>query len=145
LRAAPGHVDPSARRLIERARQAGWQVLTVPGARGQAPLRFFFDGAGRYAYERTLPLGLREQVVCDGTTLLHLYPDLGLGARRTVSRFHRAGLSGLLPWLPPPAEDMARGADLVLVDAHTVAVVPHKIVTPQDSPMGADYHVHLVF
>ncbi|HZY87780.1 MAG TPA: VIT domain-containing protein, partial [Gemmataceae bacterium] len=125
LQAAPGHIAPAARRLIEQARQGGWQALTLSAAKGQAGPTLVFDGRGRYACERTLPMGLREQVVCDGTTLLHLYPELGVGARRTVSRFHRAELLALVPWLVPPAEDLARGADLEAVDAHTVAVVPH--------------------
>ncbi len=125
LRAAPGHIDPAARRLIERARQGGWQALNLARAKGQAGPILLFDGQGRYAWERTLPMGLREQVVCDGPTLLHLYPELGVGARRTVSRFHRAELLAAVPWLVPPAEDLARGADLVAVDDHTVAVVPH--------------------
>ncbi|HZY87406.1 MAG TPA: hypothetical protein VFE78_21395, partial [Gemmataceae bacterium] len=126
LRAAPGHIAPAARRLIEQARQGGWQALTLSAVKGQVGPTLVFDGRGRYACERTLPMGLREQVVCDGTTLLHLYPELGVGARRTVSRFHRAELLALVPWLVPPAEDLARGADLEAVDARTVAVVPHK-------------------
>ena len=36
-----------------------------------------------------------------GQTLLHLYPDLGIGARRTVSRFHRADFARLVPWALP--------------------------------------------
>jgi ferric-dicitrate binding protein FerR (iron transport regulator)/predicted Zn-dependent protease len=125
LKAAPGHIDPAARRLIEQARQGGWQALTLSAAKGQAGPTLVFDGQGRYACERTLPMGLREQVVCDGATLLHLYPELGVGARRSVSRFHRAELLDVVPWLVPPAEDLARGADVVAVDDHTVAVVPH--------------------
>ena len=39
-----------------------------------------FDATGRYRYERTLSSGLRERVLCDGTTLWHAYPDLGLSA-----------------------------------------------------------------
>jgi ferric-dicitrate binding protein FerR (iron transport regulator)/tetratricopeptide (TPR) repeat protein len=125
LRAAPGHIDAAARRLIERARQGGWQALALAAGKGRAGPTLVFDGQGRYACERTLPMGLREQVVCDGTTLLHLYPELGVGARRAVSRFHRAELLEVVPWLVPPAEDLARGADLVAYD-HTVAVVPHR-------------------
>ena len=53
-----------------------------------------FDGTGRYRYERTTSAGLREQVVCDGTSLWHIYPELGIGARRTLSRFHRRSLRG---------------------------------------------------
>ena len=142
----PGTIAPEARRLIDRARTASWQTLTLPGGPSFPEIRIVFDGQGRYRYERTLPLGLREEVVCDGTTLLHLYPELGLAARRTVSRFHRAEMASLFPWLPLPAEDLARGADLIAVDAHTVAIVPH---TPRnDTPSEKDavsYRQHLVF
>jgi ferric-dicitrate binding protein FerR (iron transport regulator) len=124
LSALPGRIDPAARSLIDRARAARWQSLTLSRKDGTAALTFAFDGAGRYAYERTLPLGLREQVVCDGTTLLHLYPDLGIGARRTVSRFHRADLAALVPWMLPPAEDLARGRDVERIDERTVALSP---------------------
>ena len=85
-----------------------------------------FDGTGRYRYERTTSAGLREQVVCDGTSLWHLYPELGIGARRTLSRFHRRDFARLVPWALPPAEDLAHGADLVSVDERTVAIVPWR-------------------
>src|SRR5262249_40192560 len=78
-----GRIDQSARKLIEDARRAGWRTLTAAG------LAITFDGTGSYSYERTLPPGIRERVICDGKTILHLYPDLGIGARRAVSRFHR--------------------------------------------------------
>src|SRR5205085_1314188 len=75
----PGRIDPAARKLIDRARAAGWQTLTVVAKDDKPAFTLTFDGAGHYAYQRTLPSGLREQVVCDGRTLLHLYPDLGIG------------------------------------------------------------------
>ena len=124
LAEAPGHIDPNARRLIEQSRRPRWRTLTLAGNKDKPDLQFHFDGAGRYVYEQTLPLGLHERVVCDGATLWHLYPELGLAARRTVSRFHRAEVAGLTPWALPPAEDLARGADVEAVDAHTVALVP---------------------
>src|SRR5262249_25924251 len=108
---------------------AGWQALTIPNA-----FTLLFDGRGWYAYERALPLGLREQVVCDGRTLLHLYPELGIGARRTVSRFHRAELLRAIPWLVPPAEDLARGADVKYIDEHTIAIVPPGLKSTPSEP-----------
>ncbi|HMC64729.1 MAG TPA: hypothetical protein VKI65_07305, partial [Gemmataceae bacterium] len=132
LRVAPGRIEPAARKLIERARSAGWQALTIPNA-----FTLFFDGRGRYAYERVLPLGLRERAVCDGATLLHLYPELGIGARRNVSRFHRAELLRAVPWLVPPAEDLARGADVKYIDEHTVAVVPPGLESTPREPGGS--------
>ncbi len=124
-----GHIEPAARKLIDRARSAGWQTLTIADKNGQSLLAITFDGAGRYAYERTLSNGLKERVVCDGQTLLHLYPDLGIGARRTVSRFHRAELAAVLPWLLPPAEDLAHGSDVAAGDEHTVVLRPRGAAT----------------
>ena len=50
---------------------------------GEQPGRLFysidFDGTGRFRFERTTGTGLREQVICDGANLWHLYPDLGIG------------------------------------------------------------------
>ncbi len=123
--AAPGRVDPRARHLIETARRGGWSAVSTADGDGQTAFTLVCDASGRYLYQRTLPSGLVERVVCDGKTLLHLYPELGLGARRTVSRFHRAEFAALVPWLVPAAEDLARGADVSYLDAHTVAVVPH--------------------
>jgi tetratricopeptide (TPR) repeat protein len=118
----PGRIDLAARRLINRARAASWQkvALAQPGG-----FRIILDGAGRFIYDRLLATGLREQVVCDGTTLWHLYPDLGLGAGRRFSRFHLADFARLVPWVLPAAEDLARGADLRCVGPRTVAVLPH--------------------
>lgn len=127
LRSSPGTIDPAARRLIERARSAGWQILTMAGEKGDAEVRVLFDGAGRYRWEQTLSSGLCEVVICDGRTLWHLYPEIGLAARRNVSRFHRAQLAGMFSWLPAPAEDLACGADLVLVEPRTVSIVPHPL------------------
>jgi ferric-dicitrate binding protein FerR (iron transport regulator)/tetratricopeptide (TPR) repeat protein len=118
----PGRVDPGARQLIERARAFGWRSATIPGS----GLTVVFDGLGRFVYERRLPTGLREQVLCDGRTLWHLYPELGIGARRVFSRFHRAEFTLQVPFVLPPVEDLAHGADLRCVNEHTVAIVPRR-------------------
>ncbi len=138
LAALPGRVDTAAHALVDRARAAGWQTRTVSDRAGKPVLTFTFDGAGRFAYERTLPPGLREKVVCDGKTILYLYPDLGVGARRTVSRFHRAELARLVPWALPPAGDLARGHDVTALDERTVAVDPRGAAaarTPEGKPV----------
>src|SRR5262249_8118741 len=119
---ATGSIDPAARKLIDKARSAGWRVLTTDaGTRGLTPpAPLVFDGAGRYGYEQTYPTGLEERIVCDGKTVLHLYPDLGLGARRAMSRFHRAEFASVVPWVLPPVEDLGRAGDLKCIDEHTV-------------------------
>jgi hypothetical protein len=140
----PGSIDPAARRLIDRARSLGWQTLTLADKDGKPRFALTFDGRGHYRYEQTLSLGLRELVVCDGQTLLHLYPEIGIGARRTVARPHRAALSGLVPWVLPPAEDLARGVHLHALDERTVAVVPAE--TRGDDGKPAPYLcIHLLF
>ncbi len=58
--------------------------------------------------------------------MLHLYPDLNLGARRSVSRFHVQRLNQTVPWMLSRPEDLARGADLKAVDDQTVALIPHN-------------------
>jgi hypothetical protein len=95
---------------------------------------------------------MRELVVCDGKTLLHLYPDLGVGARRTVSRFHRADFSDLVPWVIPSAEDLAQRADLRMIGERTVAIVPHGVEAKEPPPTFVGpvqpvryVRVHLVF
>src|SRR5262249_45745109 len=118
-----GSLDPAARKSIEAPRSPAGVRTEIKPADGQ-PLTVVHDGQGRFAYEHRLPLGLVERVVCDGTTLLHLYPELGIGARRTVTRFHRAEFAALCPDVLPPADDLAFGANVTRVDDHTVALVP---------------------
>lgn len=113
-----GTVDDGARKLIERARQAGWRTLKVPGG------SVTFDGAGRFVLNRELPTGLRETIVHDGKTLTHLYPEIGLAAKRESARAYRAEFEPLLTGTVPTVDDLARGADVVLRDPNTVAVVP---------------------
>jgi ferric-dicitrate binding protein FerR (iron transport regulator)/tetratricopeptide (TPR) repeat protein len=125
----PGTIDPAVRALIEKARGGAWQAVTFPGKGKRPDVRLLFTAAGQFFLDRVLENGLREVIVCDGTMLRHLYPELGLGARRTVSRFHRADLPALLPWLLPPVEDLARGADVTRLDASTVAVSPRDAAT----------------
>jgi hypothetical protein len=130
LESLPGQIDPAARKLVEAARTGGWRTLHL--GKGEDGYTLVFDGQGRYAYERTLSLGLREIVVCDGQKLLHLYPELGLGARRSMSRFHRAQLAEVVSWLVPPAEDLARGGDLRLLKDRTVVIVPRGAEAARD-------------
>ena len=133
-----GTIDPAARKLIEAARSTEWKSLkTADGT-------FLHDGQGRYAYVRKLSLGLLERVVCDGTHLWHLYPELGIGAKRVVTRFHRAPLLDLIPDFVPSAEDMAHGTDVKFLDDKTVALVPLRSPNADKQP-EAWLESHLVF
>jgi ferric-dicitrate binding protein FerR (iron transport regulator)/tetratricopeptide (TPR) repeat protein len=135
-----GSVDPAARKLIDAARTADWKALRLGGDKG---IVFIYDGRGRYAYERRVAFGLLERVVCDGTHLWHLYPEIGLGAKRTVSRFHRAELLDLVPDFVPPADDLAYGADVKAINENTVALVPLR--SNKDEGPEEWLEVHLIF
>jgi Tfp pilus assembly protein PilF len=132
---ARGRVADRVRTLIEKARAAGWRKITIPASKTHEAFTITFDGTGRYRWERTLAMGLREIVVCDGTTLMHLYPEIGLAAKRTVSRFHRAAFSALVPNVLPPVDDLAAGADIEMLGENTVVILPHQ----------GQHVVHLVF
>src|SRR5205807_1359607 len=76
-RAALGKIDPGARLLIDQARRSGWQEVEVEDAASLGKFRIVVDGQGRFAYDRVLVSGLRERVIHDGATVLHIYPELG--------------------------------------------------------------------
>jgi ferric-dicitrate binding protein FerR (iron transport regulator) len=146
--AAPGDVELGAWVLVETARlRAGWHTYTVPTEGRRAAFAINFDGLGRFSWDRVLACGLREQVVCDGTTVWHLYPEIGLGSKRRYSRFHRAELEELVPWLLPPAEDLARGCDLKKIGKNSVALVPHGAdkLRGDDGKLLPHLQIHLVF
>ena len=86
-----GQIRDSA---IQKARSAGWRTATWLDDEGEPVLSIDFDGTGRLAYQRTTGGGLNESVISNGTHLWRLYAELGLGARRELSRFHRALLLG---------------------------------------------------
>jgi len=121
-RARQGRIDPAAAALIDAARPAGWRHVELPAADG-GPAGVTFDGRGRCVVERRVGGVLAERIVCDGETLLHVYGEIGLAARRRMGRFLRAGLPAV-PWLVPPAADLAAGADVLAVGPRTVAVRP---------------------
>lgn len=140
-----GAIDPEARKRIEAARESAWFDTTFEGDNGESFV-IQHDGQGRYVYERKLDLGLIERVVCDGTTLYHLYPELGVGAKRPVSRFHRAELCDLIPDVLPPADDLCWGADVKLLDANTVALVPLQPIGVEEANAQRKHvELHLVF
>jgi hypothetical protein len=130
--------EPSSRGPAKRA-----GAIDLPGANRRAGSRILFDGSGRYGYERPVSGGLRERVFCDGKNFWHLYPELGVGARRPLSRFHRAEFFRRVPWALPPAEDLAHGADLKRLARLKVAIIP-RTVNARRRP-AISRQVHLVF
>lgn len=142
-----GRIDQAARQLIDRARNAGWRTLTYLDKDGGEILHITFDGLGKHRYERTLTNGLREVVVSDGETLWRLYPQLGVGAKRPLSRFHQAEFRQLIPALTPSADEMARGFDVIALDEHTVGVslIGADLAKDEDGRPIAYTQMQLVF
>lgn len=129
-KARQGDVDAEARHWIEKARSLGWERITLPGDKTSHPSRrggnvVVADATGRFVLNREVGEGLRETTLSDGSTLWHLYPEIGLGAKRTVSRFHRSAIQSLIPWYVPPVDDLSLGADVKLVAPRTIRITGH--------------------
>ena len=117
-----GDVDAAAAKLIKAARSGGWESIKRTNVNGEFSVTF--DGSGRMRLSRKVSAGLREEIVCDGKSLWHIYPDLMLGAKRSVSRLHRQDLQSFVPWLLASVDDLRVGSHIRLIDANTVSVEP---------------------
>jgi tetratricopeptide (TPR) repeat protein len=121
-----GQVDPVARQLIEKARAGGWETLSVTNKQLNTSFQIVYNGAGQFRVDRKTTDGLREKIICDGKTLWHLYPELGIGTKRPFTRFHELNIQSLIPWHLPTADELSRGADIKLVGQNVVRVCPLK-------------------
>ena len=126
-RPATGIVDPEARRLIEKARSTGWEQVWIPSTdKGHKDRRenaaIVADGSGRFRIDREVSEGLKETVINDGSTMWHLYSELGLGAKRAVSRFHQMGIQRLVPWYVPTVDELSSSGNLSAVGERTVRI-----------------------
>jgi ferric-dicitrate binding protein FerR (iron transport regulator) len=130
---AHGTIDEAARRLVDKARSLGWEEVAITVKENSSGTKFLCNGAGHLRLERRTVDGLLEQVTSDGETLLHLYPEFGIGARRSVTRFHRRSLSSMAPWLLPPVEDLVIGCDIRQVNDTTI-----RITRIQPAPVDGD-------
>ncbi|MFP4052495.1 MAG: VIT domain-containing protein [Phycisphaerae bacterium] len=120
-----GRIDSGAADLLKIARRNarssdGWTRARRKGETVD------FHPDGRYGISRTAGAGLTETLFCDGNALWHVYPELGLVARREMSRFHRIAAMVDVPWIVPSADLLATGADVRLVAPGVLAVVPHR-------------------
>jgi tetratricopeptide (TPR) repeat protein len=122
------------RELFDKARGTGWRALTVSATKLAPAYTITFNDKGQYAWARTLPGGVQERVVCDGKTLWHLYPELHLAAKRTVSGHHRVELADRVAQALPRPEDLARGASVERITPNVVAVVPQPRLDASGKP-----------
>ena len=137
-----GKIDAGARRLIEKARSADWSTLSIPAAGALPGYKIHYNGSGQFTYERLLPSGLTEQVICDGKTLWHLYAEIGLAGKRPMSRHHEAIIASFAPAYLPSPEELSRGHNVMAIDANMIALIPLGV----DKIKDANYvRQHLVF
>ncbi len=137
-----GRIDADARTLIDKARSAEWFTLTMPAVGPLPSYLIHYNGLGQFAYERLLTSGLSEQVICDGQTLWHLYAEIGLAAKRPMSRHHHDLCSAIAPAFLPPPEELARGHSVKAIDASTIALIPLDAAKHKDAKHT---RIHLVF
>lgn len=128
-----GQVDPEARRLIENARSLTWQSIRLISTNGK-PVRhhetIVADGQGRFRVDREVSEGLKETVIHDGTHLWHLYPEMGLGAKRLSSRHYQPAIQSLIPWYVPAVDVLAMNADIRAAGNRTVRIQPARQPDP---------------
>lgn len=117
-----GTVDANARKLIERSRARDWEQFELSSDGDVAAVKLMCNGAGELRIERRTRAGLTERIASDGSTLWHLYSELGVGAKRPVSRFHRRVLQRLTPWIVLPDEDLAIGSDVRMAGPNTIRI-----------------------
>jgi len=105
---AAGKVDPEAARLIAAARKnTPTMKIAYVTKKGKTVFELQAGPEDRFAFTGRTSMYLRQDVVCDGKDLYHVYPALGLAARRSAVR-RAAGLRRLTPHLMPPADELAR-------------------------------------
>ena len=137
-----GTIDARALQLIKKSRSLGWQQVELTRDRSNTTTTLLYNGKGDIRLDRRTKDGLLEQVVADGSTLWHLYPELGIGSRRTISRFHRQALLMLTPWLIPPAKDLATGCLISMAGENTIRILS---TAPTDPNVKIRLALEIVF
>ncbi len=109
-----GRVEAAAAERITAARRRTPNMLIkYVNKKGDVLFKLWAGREDRFAWSTTSSMYLREDFVCDGTSLYHVYPELGLAARRAAGR-RLAGIRGLVPHLMPPPEELARVFNVAL-------------------------------
>ena len=113
-----GQVDAEAAKRIAAARR-NTPTLRVKyvNKKGDVLWELWAGSGDRFAWTGRSSMYLREDFFCDGNSLYHVYPELGLAARRTKAKRRIASIRALTPHLLPPADELARGLHVTLAEA----------------------------
>ncbi len=123
-----GGVEAGARELVNAARSAS-KIEMVVTHYGE---KWSVAADGRALRDHRNVFGLREVITQDEQTLRHLYPEIGLGTERPMSHAYWLEQRARFPWLLPPADVLARNADVKKVSEHSIEIIPHdaaKVIT----------------
>ena len=121
--AAPpmGEIDPKARALLDASRaMSAAQAVTDAGGE-----TWITNAYGRAVRDGRNVWGLREIIVQEHATLRHLYPEIGLGTERGMTRVRWMEHARRFPWLLPPVETLAVEADVKLAAEQRIEITPH--------------------
>jgi len=128
-----GKTDEKVKRLIDAARRA---IRPVRLQFGEQSPEILLGPGDRLAFKHTTEMYLEEQFVCNGESILHIYPELGLAARRPASDLRRASLRQVAPHLVEPADWLARQYDLKLAEEAADRFVLSLTPRATDSGVG---------
>jgi autotransporter-associated beta strand protein len=120
--AAPpmGEIDPKARALLDASRAMS-SAQAVTDAAGET---WITNAYGRAVRDWRNVWGLREIIVQEHATLRHLYPEIGLGTERGMTRVRWMEHTRRFPWLLPPVETLAVEADVKLAAEQRIEITP---------------------
>jgi len=99
--------DQAAARIAAARKNTPTMDIAYVTKKGKTVFKLQAGPEDRFALTGRTSMYLRQDVVCDGKSLYHVYPELGLSARRPAAR-RVAGLRRLAPHLLPPASELAR-------------------------------------
>jgi len=121
-----GEIDPKARALLDASRAMS-AAQSVTDAAGE----FWITNAyGRAVRDWRNVWGLREIIVQEHATLRQLYPEIGLGTERGMTRVRWMEHARRFPWLLPPVEALAIEADVKLAAEQRIEIIPNDATRP---------------
>ncbi|MEZ5299639.1 MAG: hypothetical protein R3F11_03060 [Verrucomicrobiales bacterium] len=106
----PGGEEGSA--VPAGARAVGWRKAVIAPGDDAGAEAVAFNGAGEFRAERRTATGMREIIIGNGTTLWHLYPEIGIGSRRPMTPALAAEVGRAFPFVPPPGDHAAAGESI---------------------------------